>query len=224
MEQRQRFRIGDAFLGFVAATILANLCIGLAFKLGAGEFGQFVAGMCGLWFGLTASVVFVSRRRGTGSISYDFAFDVRGKDILPGLAIGLGCQVVLVPALYLLVGLFVDVSKLGDVAKNLIGNYGQGWNIVPLFIGLVFIAPVVEELFYRGQILRMFSSRLSARVAVFSSALVFAGFHFQLLQFIGLFLFGLVLAELAMRTKRLGLGLFAHIGFNAASLAIVLAS
>ncbi len=38
--------------------------------------------------------------------------------------------------------------------------------------------------------------------------------HFQLLQFAGLFAFGLVLGALAWRTERLGPSIWAHLTFN----------
>lgn len=46
------------------------------------------------------------------------------------------------------------------------------------------------------------------------SSTVFGISHFQLVQFPGLFAFGVVLAVLAVRTGRLGPSIAAHVAFN----------
>jgi uncharacterized protein len=80
----------------------------------------------------------------------------------------------------------------------------------------VVCAPVVEELFYRGLLLRSLDKRgIQPWLSVVLSALLFAGMHFEALQFAGLFLFGIVLALLVHRTGRLGPAIWAHAAFNA---------
>ena len=51
-----------------------------------------------------------------------------------------------------------------------------------------------------------------------SRALIFAGIHFELLLLPGLFVAGLLFGYLAQRSGRLGPAIFAHVGFNAATI------
>jgi hypothetical protein len=50
--------------------------------------------------------------------------------------------------------------------------------------------------------------------SVVVGAAVFAAMHLEALQFLGLFVFGLVAGALAYRTGRLGASIAAHVGFN----------
>ena len=46
--------------------------------------------------------------------------------------------------------------------------------------------------------------------------------HFQVVQFAGLFVFGAVAAVLFERTGRLATPIFAHVGFNAVTVVVLL--
>ncbi len=83
-------------------------------------------------------------------------------------------------------------------------------------------APIVEELFFRGLVLRSLERRFGTVWAVVGSSAIFAATHFEPLQFIALFVFGLVAALLAVRTGRLGPSMFAHLAFNATTVVILL--
>jgi membrane protease YdiL (CAAX protease family) len=56
---------------------------------------------------------------------------------------------------------------------------------------------------------------------VLGSAAVFALLHFQALQFPGLFVFGVVLASLTLALGRLGPAVWAHMAFNASTVAVL---
>jgi hypothetical protein len=53
---------------------------------------------------------------------------------------------------------------------------------------------------------------------VVSVAFVFALVHFRVIEYPGLFAFGLVLGVTAIRTDRLGMPILTHIGFNVTGL------
>jgi membrane protease YdiL (CAAX protease family) len=76
-------------------------------------------------------------------------------------------------------------------------------------------APVVEELFFRGLVLRSLQRRFGDGWAVAGSAVAFGLAHFEPLQLPALVVLGVVLGVLALRTGRLGPGMFAHGAFNA---------
>ena len=84
-------------------------------------------------------------------------------------------------------------------------------------------SPLVEELYFRGLLLSSLLRRLAPSagkrgpvvVAVVADGLVFALFHFEPLQFLGLAVFGIVLSAVKVRTGRLGTTMAAHAAFNA---------
>ncbi len=84
-------------------------------------------------------------------------------------------------------------------------------------------APIIEELFFRGLLLRAIEKRCGPRWALWVSSLVFAAVHLQLLQFPALTLIGLVLGWLTLRTGRLGPAIWAHIAFNSVAVVLLLA-
>ena len=92
-----------------------------------------------------------------------------------------------------------------------------------LLVVLVVVgAPLVEELFYRGLLQGPLVARYNPVVVVTGVAAVFAFIHFRPVEYPGLFAFGLVLGVCALRTGRLGMPIVAHVGFNAAGLAVAL--
>jgi membrane protease YdiL (CAAX protease family) len=93
--------------------------------------------------------------------------------------------------------------------------------VLLLFLMVAIGAPIAEELFFRGLVLRSFEKRLGIRWAVVASSLVFGITHLQLLQLPALTVAGLVFALLAVRTDRLGTAVVAHMAFNAATVATI---
>ncbi|MDQ4070068.1 MAG: CPBP family intramembrane metalloprotease, partial [Actinomycetota bacterium] len=96
-----------------------------------------------------------------------------------------------------------------------------GASYVGLLVAVVVGAPIVEELFFRGLLLRSLQRRFSPGLAVAISSVVFGLAHFSPLPFravilvmVSLSVFGAVLAILAVRTGRLGPSIVAHATFN----------
>jgi membrane protease YdiL (CAAX protease family) len=83
------------------------------------------------------------------------------------------------------------------------------------------LAPVVEELFFRGLVLPAIGTNW---IGIVGSAIIFSAMHlvngFELLTAVSTFIVGIVLAVLAVRTKRLGAGIVAHIVYNATLIAM----
>ena len=78
------------------------------------------------------------------------------------------------------------------------------------FFLLVVVAPVTEEVLFRGLILRGFLANYSKRRAILLSALLFAVMHTNPWQFIATFVAGVLLAWLLIETGSLIPCLFAH--------------
>lgn len=215
-----RWGLGYAAVGFLGGFLAANVTVGLWVALaGSSEqsLGTLVAGWLGLWAGFLGVPLLVSRRKGTASLVRDFGLRAQASDTI-GFLVGAACQLLAVPALYFLIQRLTGDLDVSGPARELTERVdGAALVIVAVFVALV--APVIEELFYRGLMLRAAVRRFGTRWAVVGTSAVFGISHFQLVQFPGLFGFGLVLAILAVRTGRLGASIAAHVAFN--SVAVV---
>ena len=218
----------DALICFVVGFVVSQLGFGVALGMGAKADSIFATalGLVGLWIGLIGSMLLVSRSKGSGRFDVDFGllFD-RGRD-LGGIAIGVGTQLVIVPLVYLpFARLIHDLNNRLEAPARGLTNQAESTTAIALLAVLVVIgAPIVEELFYRGLLLRSVERRFGPNVAIAVSALGFGAAHGEPLQFPALVVFGVILGILAVRTGRLGPGIFAHAGFNAVTIAVLIAT
>jgi membrane protease YdiL (CAAX protease family) len=196
------------------------------------NFGSEVASLFGLWCGLIGAALGCSiakaRRAGKtfslANLTEDYGLRLRPWPDLPlGIAAGVASQFLLVPALEALLVPFVPhvFSRLSQPAQRETSGV-HGFGVVVLVVLLCVATPIVEELFFRGLLLRGFAGKTAALgprwcavVSIGLSALCFGLAHFEALQLISLVGFGVVLASLAWRTGRLGPGMVAHAAFNA---------
>ena len=223
-----RFSVGIALAGWLAALVISN--VGAVLILSATGYANtdykdlplwlIAVLQVPLWLGLLGAVIVVSRRFGTGSLRKDYGFWFRASDVI-GVPIGVVVQLVFLPLLYRALSIFVDTSKVDEPAKNLTDR-AQGIGVVLLVVLVVVGAPIVEELFFRGLLLRSIEARWNDTLALWASAILFGLAHFELLQLPALVLFGLVAGYCAQRTGRLGMSIWAHAGFNATTVAFLL--
>ncbi len=214
--------LGEAIGGFVVGLVLASVAASVALSAVGGRRSPLpvaatVADVVGLWVGLLGAAIVASRRYGRGALGDDYGLRIRPVDLLTGGAVGMASQLLVIPALYVPLG-HLDPSltrHLGAPAQRDVSAAHGGLAIGVLFVTLAVGAPIVEELFFRGLVLRALAGRLPALAAVACSALAFALAHFEAAQLPGLALFGLLLGLLAWRSGRLGPGIAAHAAFNA---------
>jgi len=172
-------------------------------------------------------------RGGTGSVVRDYGLELRPwPDIPLGIVAGVASQYLLVPVVEAPLLPFVHhlYTRLGHPAQTLTGGaYGPG--LVVLAVLVCVGSPIVEELFFRGLLLRALvgsfshlGARLGPALSIVVTALVFALAHFEALQFLGLAGFGMVLGWLAWRTGRLGPSIVAHMAFNTVTIIAIVAA
>jgi membrane protease YdiL (CAAX protease family) len=176
------------------------------------------ANLAGLWIGLVGAAVWWSRNRGTGRLATDFGYRLGAWwDIPLGVVVGLGCQYVLIPLLYRPFEV-ADRKLAHQLSQPTEKTVGAAHTSAAVTVVLLFIAvgaPLVEELYFRGLLLRSLAAWVNPLVGVLVSGVLFGLAHFEKLQFAGLALFGVILGYMAWRLKRLGPGIAAHISFNA---------
>ena len=177
-----------------------------------------VANLIGLWAGLAGAAVWWSRRRGTGRLAVDFGYRLGAWwDVPLGVGVGLICQYGLIPLLYLP---FEHADRklahqLSQPTEKTVGAAHTSFTVVVVLLFIAFGAPLVEELYFRGLLLRSVVAWTNPVVGIVVSGLLFGLAHFEKLQFAGLALFGMVLGLMAWRLGRLGPGIAAHMSFNA---------
>ena len=177
-----------------------------------------------LWLGLLVFPWIMLRRRGM-SFAGATAFTQKVRDIPIGLAVGAVAQFVAVPLLYLALSPLIDSYDLSEPARALTNRANDPLGIVLLVLIVVIGAPLVEEIFFRGVMFATLKDRCKPWVLVAVTSLIFVVFHLgQVLQYPGLLLFGVLAGVMYYKTKRLGVAIWAHVGFNAVTVVALLAT
>jgi membrane protease YdiL (CAAX protease family) len=176
------------------------------------------------WITFLVGATLTSRSHGSGDVVADLGITVRPVDVI-GLPIGILSQVALVPLVYeplraIWPATFSD-EALTETAKDLVDR-ADGLLLPLLIVLVVFGAPVVEEIVYRGLLQRPLLNEFSAALVIVVVAAVFALIHFRPVEYPGLFIVGLVFGVCAWWTGRVGMAIAAHIGFNVTGIAFAL--
>jgi membrane protease YdiL (CAAX protease family) len=135
-----------------------------------------------------------------------------------GLLAGAGLQVALSLLLSLVVVVFFrGEAPVQDVVQIVDEAVGLGTRVAVVATA-VFLAPVAEELVFRGILLRALARRFRPWTATIGSAGAFALGHLldpnAALAVPALFLMGVVLARQVQVSARLGGAMAVHVGFN----------
>jgi len=168
----------------------------------------------------------ISKWKGLGPKA-DWRLRFKPIDLGIGLLTAVGVLIVVAILSFVFTAL-VDQSTLDESGNTSFLNDAEGspWLYVLIF-GAVVGAPVVEEIFFRGLVMRAFEKRFAPSRsgkfwAVLLSTVVFVIPHFTgaglvptLILFATIGVVGAVLGTLAMVTDRLGPAIIAHMLFNA---------
>jgi membrane protease YdiL (CAAX protease family) len=223
--------LGDAALGFALAYVLTLVFSPLVFRLTGQSLdtpsdqlplSTLALQQVPFYGGMLAVPLMAARYKGRGPV-VDFGLRMRWTDAPLGLVVGFVTQYAAL-LLYLPVLWWTSVSS-DDISKPAreLTDKAHGAGVVLLIIVVAIAAPIVEEIFFRGLVLRSLERRMTRGWAMVVSSALFAAAHFEPLQFPALFVFGLVAAVLATRTGRLGPGIWAHVAFNAVAVISLIA-
>ena len=166
-----------------------------------------------LWFGLGAIPIWFAVKRGRGVVA-DLGLRFKAIDLPIGLAIGVACQLILVPVIYLGLSKLIGVKDVSAAARELTDRASSPISVILLFLIVGIGAPIAEEIYFRGMAQSIFGRRLRPHWAILAAAAFFAATHLQPLQFPALLAFGAVLGVMRWRFGRLGPSIWAHLGFN----------
>jgi len=230
--QRGEFSVGYIIISWLGSYLFATI-FAVAIQLLVGSEGLssdtaptwvFALAAIGLWIPNVAMLVIVSRKRGTGNFRNDFSFRFSKRDLL-GIPIGIVSQLLLVVIVtWPFKQMFPDAfssDKIDERATNLVDS-AHGYWIVLLATIVAIGAPVIEELVFRGFIQGGMQQHFRRTTALLIGAIWFTIVHVNPIEFPGLFAFAIVLGLCFMKTRSLGMSVWAHVAFNATALLIVI--
>jgi uncharacterized protein len=155
-------------------------------------------------------------RKGRGSLTADFGLRVRARD---GLWFGIGF--VLSIASGILIAPIVSAGHLSTSSQDVVRLFQQARGAETGFFAfaVLVVAPIGEELLFRGALLRGLLRRTNPTLAIWGSGLAFALVHvaldpgsgFAVPALLGL---GLLSSYRALRTGDLSQSILLHAGFN----------
>lgn len=85
---------------------------------------------------------------------------------------------------------------------------------IAIMLTSVILAPISEELFFRGILFRFFRNFLSPKEATVAGSVIFAAMHWNVLQFLSLFVMGLFLQTAYNKTRTLRTCILMHMANN----------
>lgn len=155
--------------------------------------------------GLSFGMVFSIWKRKVGNSSFDF--NIKNRNVIPLVLLGtIGIQY----ALTLPISSLIPMSEeMMELFKESIGNPRNIFS----FITLVVLAPVLEELIFRGIILRGLLKRYTPFIAIVVSSTLFGIVHLNPWQFVSALFLGIFIGWVYHNTRSLSLAIIIH-AFN----------
>ena len=202
-------------LGLVVLVLVLQVTIGLSFNLldpTAGTYSQhpLTLGLGNvLAFGLV--ILGTTRRSGVGFRETCPLSAAPTRVLFLTAVLILGTVILLSEVDNLTRLFFPPPATLAEAFEGLLDTRARP---ISSFLLLVMVAPVTEEVLFRGLILRGFLQNYSTRSAILLSAFLFAVMHTNPWQFISAFVAGVLLAWLLIETGSLLPCLFAHAAAN----------
>lgn len=165
-----------------------------------------------VWLGLVGTPL-VARRYGL-DWRRQLGWQMRAVDIPVGVGVGVAMQLVVVPLLYWpILEIFGDLDVEGP-ARELTDLAVTPVDVTLLAVMTLVMAPVTEEVFFRGLVQGALQDRFGPVRAVVIASAAFAITHVQGVQLPALLLVGVVHGLLFLRTGRLGPAMWSHAAFN----------
>lgn len=185
-----------------------------------------LASQTGLWAGFLGAVIIASRRYGSGNAWRDFGVRMRGTDVARGFVISLIGRLAGIALVIPLVG--ISSKFAGSDVQPFVKALGNPGLVTALAVIALVGAPFVEELFFRGLLLRSLLPVAGTTGAIGIQAAVFALAHLRpsyglgnVSVFAAIVVMGIVQGIVAERYRRLGPVMASHAFFNLAALVAI---
>ena len=147
----------------------------------------------------------------------------KGTDVGAGVAMGVGCVVAGVATIQLTYAIVERITGSAPAPRDPITQFGPSWETAAVAMALL-MAPVCEEILFRGFVFGGLRRRMRFRWAALLSAIPFAALHADPIRLIGLTVIGVMLAGIYERRKTLVASMAAHATVNAVAVIAWLAT
>lgn len=183
-----------------------------------------VTAQSGLYGTMLVACRYASRTHGTGSWRTDFGLRFRAPDFVTGIGVFVAATVV-ANAIASVVA--ADADLQGSSTDSLFDTGPSLTLRVIVVLTAVIAAPYVEEVFFRGLLLRSLASRLRPIAANIVQAVLFAiahvdptaGWH-NVDTVVRIFVLGMAFGYIAQEKRRLGPGIAAHFVTNTVAVVV----
>lgn len=206
-----RWGITDALFALLSGIVAAAVAV-VALGGSATTTEVFVVVLPAQEVATLAAAWFISRSKGSGNPWHDYRVLFRRGDAKI-LLVGLGLQVALS-------WLLTRITRVDEPPQEIarLADQASGFAAAAAFVVTVAVVPLVEEIVFRGLLLEALRRRMAVAWAVAISAAVFTLSHYTgratLIVLPPLFVVGVVLGTAAVVTRRLGVPILIHAGFN----------
>jgi membrane protease YdiL (CAAX protease family) len=162
--------------GFVVGVVAGILLAVASAVLNLPDFVTLLLNVAGLWSGLLGACWLASRRYGSGKIRHDYGLEFSGADFgwgfLSSLAARVAGFIAIIPIIVLAGERFIGTNQ---------GVFGEVSDSLPALLVFAVIAvigaPLVEELFFRGLLLRSLTTSVGIGTAIVIQAVLFGFAH-----------------------------------------------
>jgi membrane protease YdiL (CAAX protease family) len=222
--------VGWVLLGALVGIVVGGVLAAVGYAATDSLAVELLAAQVGLYGGVAGAVVLIARRYGTGDVRRDFALSWRGRDVGIGLLASVACR--FAAGIVVVVVLAATGADAEDAAPEQFERYESSTSArVAIAVVAVLAAPLVEELLFRGVLLRALRRPLGRVGAIAVQAAAFGLLHVDWSQrweqavalFLGTAVLGVGSAVLVERTGRLAPSVWCHAWFNLVAAIVLLA-
>lgn len=216
---RIRWGIPDAAIAWIAGLVVSLIAIAPFIepdRAGDQPVDVLLVALFAQSVGVIGWLAYVAWHKGLGSLRADF-----GLSASPQTVVFVGAGVALAALAGWLLLPITDLANLDESSQDVVRVFEESKGIeIPFFLlGVVVLAPVAEELLFRGALLRGLLRRTNPLAAVVGSAVVFALVHligdlgtgYYVPAFV---LLGVISGWMAVTTGNLAASIGLHMGFN----------
>jgi membrane protease YdiL (CAAX protease family) len=117
---------------------------------------------------------------------------------------------------------------LGDAGYNAPTNpfmhFSGGADLLAIFTAVVILAPLIEEIFFRGYLFKLFQDKLGNNPAIALTAILFAAVHFNIYTFLPILIMGGLMGWARKRSGSIVPSLIFHALNNFIAMSVVIFS
>lgn len=197
---------------WVVLSLVSGFVVGVIFELGGVDSDSFLRGSIDIIAAILCCCLVLSFGWKRTKRTFRQVFKFNPMPVIRWISIiilSLGATI-LSSELY---NLFCSVLPMPEFLVDLFGMMARQPLVLAL-MSIVVLPSLAEEMMFRGLILDGLSRNCSEKKAIFISALLFGIIHLNPWQFIGGFVFGLVMAWLVLKSRSLYPGIIVHFVHN----------